>query len=542
MILTLQKYIFRELVRAFLLTAVALTCMLGFGGGVLDLLRSQGITAQEMLKLMVFLLPVVLTYSLPVAALFSTTITYGRFSSDNEINACRASGINIYRLLWPAVLMSVLVAGMTFVLENYTIPDLAMRIEQLVKRDMQSFAYMELKHKGYISKMSYALHCGSVDSQILPQLQPDGTLSPGQIQLSKVAFLRHEREIPVFYGTANTAIVLFENIENTPSVSIHMNQVRAFNPLKEEMKQVDYLPIGPIPIPAMTGMKIKFLSLPEILKIRNDPFTHKDLIEGRKNLYNLLKIALTYEGIINQYQEQGESDFADSKGRYSIRAQICEQNPKNGKITFKDVVLVNRLKTGIVRKFNAKEAVILVENVASNAPPTISIELREVRITEGKTQDPVLHKSVMLDGIPIPVEAIHAAEKININDLLSEKHSGFNYNENMMRLRWSVARDFIGIYSRCVSEIHSRTAYSMSALVLLLLGAGLGIIFRGGHFVSAFGLSFIPMLVVIVMLLMGKQLCTSATHQIKIGVVFIWMGLGIVGLANVVVLGRFMRR
>jgi hypothetical protein len=68
----------------------------------------------------------------------------------------------------------------------------------------------------------------------------------------------------------------------------------------------------------------------------------------------------------------------------------------------------------------------------------------------------------------------------------------------------------------------------------------LGIIFRGGHFVSAFGLSFIPMIVVVVMIMTGKQLSTSG--MVQMGLVVIWVGVGVVALANCVVLGKFLRR
>jgi len=76
--------------------------------------------------------------------------------------------------------------------------------------------------------------------------------------------------------------------------------------------------------------------------------------------------------------------------------------------------------------------------------------------------------------------------------------------------------------------------------VLLILGAGLGIIFRGGHFVSAFGLSFIPMLAVVVMIVTGKQI--SRAGDPVIGSIAIWSGLALVIVADVVILGKFLKR
>ena len=53
--------------------------------------------AVEIIQVLSFVVPGAFTLSLPVAGLFSAAITYGRFAADNELNACRASGINVHR-------------------------------------------------------------------------------------------------------------------------------------------------------------------------------------------------------------------------------------------------------------------------------------------------------------------------------------------------------------------------------------------------------------------------------------------------------------
>ncbi len=547
MIYVLQKYILKELLRNFALTAVAMTCMLGFGGGVMDMLTSQGITARELIKLMVYLIPIVLAYSLPVAALFSTTITYGRLSADNEINACRASGINIYRLLMPAVILSIIVSSVTFTLENYTIPDLASRIEQLVKRDIPTIAYMELKTRKYLSKMKYALYCEKVDDFVPPQLQDDGTYSTGQIQLSNVAFLSHKGEMPmpVFYGTAKTALILFENYHNTPTVSVHLNQVRAFNEERGEMMQVAYHPIGPYAIPSMTVTKLKFLSLPKLLEIREDPFKYTRLKDAKDSLYATLRNAMSYEYYINQLKKHGQVEFRDPRNRCVVTADSYRRTGKDGRIVLEgNVVLNSKPSDGPPARFTAQSAVISVSSLSEDIPPTASIELKDVKVTEtrgGNVQRFASHERFSIGPLEIPAEALEPASeaKVSVAQLLSPE-GDFNSSEVLRQSRWFVAKERESTISKCVAEIHSRLAYSGNALVLLLLGAGLGIIFRGGHFVSAFGLSFIPMMVVVVLIMMGKQLSTSGAVQA--GIVVIWLGLAIVVLADVIVMGKFLRR
>jgi len=541
----LQKYILRELLRNFILTAVALTCMLGFGGGVMNMLTSQGITSRELIKLMVYLIPIVLAYSLPVAALFSTTITYGRFSADNEINACRASGVNLHRLLLPVVILSIIVSSVTFTLENYTIPDLASRIESLVKRDIPTIAYLELKNRKYMSKMNYALHCGRVDDFQQPELKPDGTYTPGQIQLSDVAFLRHERDIPVFYGTAKTALILFENYLNSPTVSIHLNQVRAFNEERSEMIQAGYYPIGPIQIPNMTSAKLKFLSLPVLMEIEKDPFKHTKLLEAKNSLYATLRNTMAYDFYIEQLKKQGQCEFNDPKNRCSITADSYRREAKDGRIKLEGNVVLNlHPSDGPPAKFTAGTAIVSISSATDDLPPTANIELKDVRVTEtrnGNFQRSAYHARYAIGPLEIPAVAFEPASESKVTvDMLLSPEGDYNGSEVLRQKRYFVARERDSILSKAIGEIHCRLAYSASSLVLLLLGAGLGIIFRGGHFVSAFGLSFIPLLFVVVLIMTGKQLSNSGAVQA--GMIVIWLGLAIVALANLVVLGKFLRR
>jgi len=137
--------------------------------------------------------------------------------------------------------------------------------------------------------------------------------------------------------------------------------------------------------------------------------------------------------------------------------------------------------------------------------------------------------------------AVGALARFNNNaELLSPTAKNLDLNADLIKRRLIFAREREGTIGKCTAEIHSRMAFSCSALVLLTLGAGLGIIFRGGHFVSAFGQSFIPMLVVILLIMSGKQYCGAGLTPG--GTIVIWLGLGLVAVANVVILGKYLRR
>jgi lipopolysaccharide export LptBFGC system permease protein LptF len=519
--------------------------MMAFGGGLLDMMRNQGISAREMLKLLVYLMPIVLAYSLPVSALFSTTITYGRFSTDNEINACRASGINIHRLLIPAVILSLFVFGVTFVLENYLIPNLASKIETLVKADMQKFAYLQLKNQGYIDKMDFALHCGKIEKVVNPEVQADGTVSSGQIQLSHVAFMDHKDNSPLFYGTAQKALIVFDTLNEKPTVSVHLNQIRAFDEKQGQMIQTSYYAIPPIDIPPMSRKKIKFRSLPELMEIVRDPLSYPELKSLETRLEMNLRNALAYEVLVSQIQQNWECRMSNGKNRCTVTADKFRQvKDKDGHLVLEgNVVVKESLESGVKREYKGRLAYITAETVEADGTPFYMIEMKnEVSVKESRKGKPDRYgerKDPTVGPFQAPESVVQKAASIPLHELL-EEDAPYDYNYRIGKLRGQMANEMRTTVGKAAAEIHGRAAYSASALVLLMLGAGLGIIFKGGHFVSAFGLSFIPMLMVVVMIMTGRQLTTTGIGAM--GIVVIWLGVAVVGAANVIVLGKFLKR
>src|SRR5688500_20312304 len=99
---TLFRYIFRDLMRIFLLTSGALAGIMSFGG-LLRPLTEHGLDAWQAAKMLSYFMPAMTTYSLPIAAPFATTVVYGRIAADNERVACRAAGLSSFSIGLPAL-------------------------------------------------------------------------------------------------------------------------------------------------------------------------------------------------------------------------------------------------------------------------------------------------------------------------------------------------------------------------------------------------------------------------------------------------------
>ena len=104
---TIFWYLFRDLLRIFLMASGALAAIMSFGG-LLRPLTENGLDAAQVGKMLTYLTPAMMTYSLPVAALFATTVVYGRLAADNELTACRAAGMSYTAIGLPAVVLGLI--------------------------------------------------------------------------------------------------------------------------------------------------------------------------------------------------------------------------------------------------------------------------------------------------------------------------------------------------------------------------------------------------------------------------------------------------
>jgi len=77
---------------------------------------NHGVPPIQVIKMILYLLPGMILFALPAAALMAVFLAFLRLSSDNEIQALRASGISLYQMLPPVVAVSAVGLILAFLL------------------------------------------------------------------------------------------------------------------------------------------------------------------------------------------------------------------------------------------------------------------------------------------------------------------------------------------------------------------------------------------------------------------------------------------
>jgi lipopolysaccharide export system permease protein len=109
------SYVLKELLILFLLSLTVFTFILVVSslGRLADQVINKGVNLSDILLLIVYTSPKFFSFTLPMAFLLSSVVTMGRLSSENEVLALKASGVNLYYLYVPVAILGffILIAG-----------------------------------------------------------------------------------------------------------------------------------------------------------------------------------------------------------------------------------------------------------------------------------------------------------------------------------------------------------------------------------------------------------------------------------------------
>ena len=152
----MDRYITTELIPPFLFGVGAFASVGVAIGSLFDLLRKvteAGLPMAIALKVFLLQLPYFVAYAFPMAVLLAALITYSRLASDSELIALRSCGLSIYRLVLPAIILSLVITGITFVCNEQIVPaanyEAALTLDQALKKKEPSFQQSNIVYPEY---------------------------------------------------------------------------------------------------------------------------------------------------------------------------------------------------------------------------------------------------------------------------------------------------------------------------------------------------------------------------------------------------------
>lgn len=259
----LYSYLATEMLAPFFASFLIMNCvfflvkLIPFLNFVLDL----RIDFADFTRLFSYLFPNIFLYSIPMAAMMGVTIGFARLSSDSEILALKASGISMYKIIPPVVIVTTIISLFTAYFSMKLIPLSEMAMKQLT--------YQLLKEK--------------VNKGIKPHVFTEalGDVVVYVDDIDKDTGLWTDVWVSDMRGALNPTITMAtsgsmeSNIEDM-NVTIVLNKGSLHKPSEENAQIVEFdqyrinIPLKPPSSKATRLKKRNVLSMGELLKASKD--------------------------------------------------------------------------------------------------------------------------------------------------------------------------------------------------------------------------------------------------------------------------------
>jgi lipopolysaccharide export system permease protein len=143
---TLNRMIFSELVKVFLLSLCSLTGLFLLAGIIQQAIQ-LGLSPVQVFSALPFFIPSTLPYTIPATTLFASCVVYGRLAHDNEVVAVKAAGVHLFSILQPAIALGFITTAVTGGLYYSTIPRSQQRLQEELLKDPEEAIYSTLRRE-----------------------------------------------------------------------------------------------------------------------------------------------------------------------------------------------------------------------------------------------------------------------------------------------------------------------------------------------------------------------------------------------------------
>ncbi len=168
----LYSYVGREFILSFLV-AFLFFFFIFFVNQILLLaenILSKRVPFTDVLLLIFYSLPLILSLSIPFGTLVGALMTVGRFSSDNEMLAFQASGVPKGRVFVPIFFIAVLFSFLSFVMNDVFLPIGTINFGRLYRKLLYSNPEIELEPYSVKRYQDSILVTGAIEEGVIEDL------------------------------------------------------------------------------------------------------------------------------------------------------------------------------------------------------------------------------------------------------------------------------------------------------------------------------------------------------------------------------------
>ncbi len=127
----------------------------------LDDLIGKGLKTTDLIKLFVYAWIAIVPQCIPLAVLLAAIMSFGNMAENYELAAMKSSGLSLFKIIKPVFVLIVILAGLTFLFNNFILPTVHLKSQSLLFDIRQKKPSVSIKEGIFYNKIeNYSIRVG----------------------------------------------------------------------------------------------------------------------------------------------------------------------------------------------------------------------------------------------------------------------------------------------------------------------------------------------------------------------------------------------
>ncbi len=164
----INRYLQREILLPFFYALVVLVFILLLGQlfKIVNMVVSEGVRVWDVGRLVLALIPQIMTMALPISFFFAVLVGLGRMVGDGEIVALKAAGVSPYNLFMPILELAAAVTLLTLLVSAWLAPWGMRQVRQVTFEILQEKVTLALRSQALnLAFPGMAIYMGQIDRE-----------------------------------------------------------------------------------------------------------------------------------------------------------------------------------------------------------------------------------------------------------------------------------------------------------------------------------------------------------------------------------------
>lgn len=157
----ITKYIMKENIKPFFGALFVITFLMLFNRLIelLNMIIEKNLDFVTIVSIFGLSLPFMLALTVPMAVLLATIMSFGRLSVDRETIAFKASGVNVYSLMQPTLILAIFLSIFMVYFNNIILPESNHKLRNILRTVASRRPITAIKPGVFTEKQKFTIYC-----------------------------------------------------------------------------------------------------------------------------------------------------------------------------------------------------------------------------------------------------------------------------------------------------------------------------------------------------------------------------------------------